>query len=203
MLAAYTTLVDNVVVAAIQEASTQAQIDATQRLIDSQAKSVQILEYQQAKGYASGVDLAAQRSQLAAAEATLPPLLKQKAQFHDQLAVLTGRFPSQAPAEKLALSGLQIAGRSAGQPSIGPGHPASRRAPGRGQSACGQRPDRHRRGQPIAQYSAHGGRRKHGIGPQSAVHGGNGILECRRGADRSHIQWRHAAAPGARGAGRL
>ena len=52
----------------------QAQIDATRRLIDSEIKSVQILEYQQAKGYASGVDLAAQKSQLAAAEATLPPL---------------------------------------------------------------------------------------------------------------------------------
>jgi len=108
MLAAYTTLVNNVVTSAVQEASTEAQIEATRRLIDSESKSVQILEYQQAKGYASGVDLAAQKSQLAAAEATLPPLMKQKAQFHDQLAVLTGRYPSQAPAEELALTDFKL-----------------------------------------------------------------------------------------------
>ncbi len=108
MLATYTTLVNNVVVTAVQEASTQAQIDATHRLIDGETKSVQILEYQQARGYASGIDLAAQKSQLAAAEATLPPLMKQKAQFHDQLAFLTGQFPSKAPPEELALSDLKL-----------------------------------------------------------------------------------------------
>ena len=108
MLATYTTLVNNVVVAAVQEASTDAQIDATRRLIDSESKSVQILETQQSRGYASGVDLAAQKSQLAAAEATLPPLMKQKAQLHDQLAVLTGRYPSQAPVEELTLSDLGL-----------------------------------------------------------------------------------------------
>lgn len=108
MLAAYTTLINNVVANAVQEASTEAQIDATRRLIESESKSVQILEYQQAKGYASGVDLAAQKSQLAAAQATLPPLMKQKAQFHDQLAVLTGRYPSQVPAEELALSDFRL-----------------------------------------------------------------------------------------------
>ena len=49
MLAAYTTLINNVVVTAIQEASIQAQIDATRRLIDSQQRSLQILEYQRTK----------------------------------------------------------------------------------------------------------------------------------------------------------
>jgi NodT family efflux transporter outer membrane factor (OMF) lipoprotein len=109
MLATYITLVNNVVAVAVQEASTHAQIDATHRLIEAETKSVHILEYQQAKGYASGVDLAAQQSQLAAAEATLPPLIKQEAQFHDQLAVLTGQFPAQAQGqEKLALSDLTL-----------------------------------------------------------------------------------------------
>ncbi len=108
LLATYTTLINNVVVTAVQEASTQAQIDATGRLIDGEKKSVEILEYQLAKGYASGVDLAAQKSQMAAAEATLPPLMKQKAQLHDQLAVLTGQYPSQARAEELALSDLKL-----------------------------------------------------------------------------------------------
>ena len=40
--------------------------------------------------------------------ATLPPLLKQLAQLRDLLAVLAGRFPSQAPAENFELSSLQL-----------------------------------------------------------------------------------------------
>jgi NodT family efflux transporter outer membrane factor (OMF) lipoprotein len=69
---------------------------------------VEILRYQFAKGYASRLDLAAQESQLAQVEATLPPLLKQSAQLHDQLAVLAGRFPSEESDEKFALSTLQL-----------------------------------------------------------------------------------------------
>ena len=108
MLATYTTLVNNLVATAVEQAATQAQIDATHRLIDAATKSLQILQYQKDKGYASGVDLAAQQSLLAAAEAALPPLIKQEGQLHDQLAVLTGRFPSQVPQEKLTLSDLTL-----------------------------------------------------------------------------------------------
>ena len=68
---------------------------------------MQILQYQFTKGYASRLDLAAQQSQLAEIAATLPPLVKQLAQQHDLLAVLTGRFPSQAP-EKFDLASLQL-----------------------------------------------------------------------------------------------
>lgn len=108
MMATYTTLTSNVVVTAIQEASTDAQIEATKDMIAAEEKSVEILRLQLAKGYASGVDLAAQVSQLAAAKASLPPLIKQAAQLHDQLAVLCGRFPSQAPALDLDLASLQL-----------------------------------------------------------------------------------------------
>jgi NodT family efflux transporter outer membrane factor (OMF) lipoprotein len=67
-----------------------------------------ILEYQFAKGYASGLDLAAQKSTLAQAVAALPPLRKQADQLHNLMAVLTGRFPSQAPADAFSLSSLQL-----------------------------------------------------------------------------------------------
>jgi NodT family efflux transporter outer membrane factor (OMF) lipoprotein len=77
-------------------------------MIEAGKKSLEILQYQKDKGYASGVDLAAQQSELAAAEATLPPLIKQEAQLHDQLAVLTGQFPAQAHPGKLALSDLTL-----------------------------------------------------------------------------------------------
>ena len=107
MIATYTTLTANVVVTAIQVGSVQMQIAATRELIDINSNIVQILKYQLAKGYASRLDLAAQESQLAQVAATLPPLLKQLAQLRDQLAVLAGRFPSQAP-EDIALSSLQL-----------------------------------------------------------------------------------------------
>lgn len=108
MMATYTTLTSNVVVTAIQDASTDAQIKATQDFITAEAKSVEILRYQLQKGYASRVDLAAQESQLAQAKASLPPLIKQAAQLHDQLAVLCGQFPSEMPPLDLDLSSLQL-----------------------------------------------------------------------------------------------
>lgn len=108
MIATYTTLTANVVVTAIQAGAVQAQIDATRQLIDLNSNMVQILQYQYTKGYAGRLDVVAQESQLAQVIATLPPLLKQSAQLRDLLAVLVGRFPNQAPAEKFELSSLQL-----------------------------------------------------------------------------------------------
>ena len=108
MIATYTTLTSNVVVTAIQQASVETQIDATRQIIASDTEALQILAYQAKKGYANGVDLAAQKTQLAEASATLPPLVKQLAQLHDLLAVLAGRFPGQAPPQTLALADLQL-----------------------------------------------------------------------------------------------
>jgi NodT family efflux transporter outer membrane factor (OMF) lipoprotein len=108
MIATYTTLTSNVVVAAIQEGSLEMQIDATHRLIDSYSNTVKILQYQFTKGYASGLDVAAQESQLAQIAATLPPLVKQSAQLRDLLAVLTGRLPNQLSIDKFDLATLQL-----------------------------------------------------------------------------------------------
>lgn len=108
MIAAYTTLTANVVVTAIQEAALRQQIDATRRWIELSSSLVQIVQYQCTKGYASRLDVLAQESQLAQVVATLPPLLKQGAQLRDLLAVLTGRFPSQAPETSLDLATLRL-----------------------------------------------------------------------------------------------
>ncbi len=108
MIATHVTLSTNVVAAAVQEASLQAQIDATRRMVDINAKMLEILRYQLAKGYVGRLDVAAQESQLAQVSATLPPLQKQLAQQHDLLAVLVGRFPSQAPTEKFTLDSLAL-----------------------------------------------------------------------------------------------
>ena len=108
LIAAHITLSANVVAAAVQLASLQAQVDATRQLIDINAKMVQILTDRVAKGYASGLDLAAQQTQLAQVSATLSPLLKQLAQQRDLMSVLAGEFPSQAPDEKFYLASLQL-----------------------------------------------------------------------------------------------
>jgi NodT family efflux transporter outer membrane factor (OMF) lipoprotein len=108
MIATWNTLASNVAVAAIQLASLQAQVDATRQLVDANTKMLDILRYQYAKGYASRIDLAAQEAQLAQTRATLPPLEKQLVQQRDQLAVLAGRFPSQATGEQIALDSLQL-----------------------------------------------------------------------------------------------
>jgi NodT family efflux transporter outer membrane factor (OMF) lipoprotein len=108
MIAAYTTLTSNVVVTAIQLGSLQRQIETTREVIGVNAHMLEILRYQSAKGYVGRLEVAAQESQLAQVAATLPPLLKQSAQLRDQLAVLTGRFPSEAPADSFVLSSLQL-----------------------------------------------------------------------------------------------
>lgn len=108
LFAAYVTLTANVVVTAIQIASTDDQIAATRALIGADRKMLDILADQQNKGYASGLDLAAQQSQLASAEAALAPLMKQSAQLHHLLAVLTGHFPSEGPRADFTLASLTL-----------------------------------------------------------------------------------------------
>ncbi len=108
MIAAYTALAANVAVTAIQEGAVEMQIDATRQLVDINSNIVRIVQYQFDKGYASGIDLAAQKSQLAQVAATLPPLRKQSAQLRDLLAALAGRYPSRAPTDKFVLTSLQL-----------------------------------------------------------------------------------------------
>jgi NodT family efflux transporter outer membrane factor (OMF) lipoprotein len=106
--AAYLTLVANVVVTAVQEASLRAQIEATNRLIEINTKGVAILRRQLQDGYASRMDLAAQEAQLAQFRATLPPLRKALAQQRDLISALTGRLPSQEPYETFRLRDLHL-----------------------------------------------------------------------------------------------
>ena len=108
MIATHITLSTNVVAVAVQEGSLEAQIDATRQLVDINTNMVQILQHQLDKGYASGLDLAAQKTQLAQTVATLPPLRKQLALQRDALAVLVGRFPNDAPSENFDLAQLQL-----------------------------------------------------------------------------------------------
>jgi NodT family efflux transporter outer membrane factor (OMF) lipoprotein len=108
MIATDITLSANVAEAAITEASLQDQIDTTKDLIGISRQILSLLEYQNSKGFIGGPDVAAQQTQLAQLEATLPPLIKQRDQQNDLIAVLTGRYPAQAGAQKFTLNTLTL-----------------------------------------------------------------------------------------------
>ena len=106
--AAYITLASNVVAAAIQEVNTRAQIAATEKIIDFNKKSLEILRNQQNYGQAMGIDAAAQEAALAAVEQTLPPLQKQLEQTRDLIRALVGNLPNEDVDEKFTLSSLHL-----------------------------------------------------------------------------------------------
>ncbi len=108
MLATWTTLTSNVVVTAVEAAALREQVDATRKSVGIAQRSLAILQLRFRKGDASKLDVAAQQTQLAQAEASLPALVKQQAAAQHALAVLVGAFPDQAPAGPLELSSLAL-----------------------------------------------------------------------------------------------
>jgi NodT family efflux transporter outer membrane factor (OMF) lipoprotein len=108
MIAVDITLSANVALAAIAEASLEDQIDTTNELIGLNRQILSLLQYQKSKGYIGGGDIAAQQTQVAQLEASLPPLIKQRDQQKNLIAVLTGAYPAQAPGAKFSLASLTL-----------------------------------------------------------------------------------------------
>ena len=106
--ATYVTLASNVVAAAIQEASLRAQVSAIRQIIDADEKSLQILRDQLRLGLAKRIEVAAQETALAQAEATLPRLQKQFEQTRDLIRALVGNLPDQDVPETFELDALQL-----------------------------------------------------------------------------------------------
>ena len=106
--ATYITLACNVVAAAIQEASLRAQIAAVEQIIGADTRSLQILRDQFRLGFAMRIDVEAQQTALAQAEATLPPLQKQLEQTRDLIRALAGNLPNQDVPETFELDALQL-----------------------------------------------------------------------------------------------
>jgi NodT family efflux transporter outer membrane factor (OMF) lipoprotein len=92
----YLTLISNVATTVIKEASVRAQLQATRAILADQEEQFRIVERQFRLGGVSRADVLAQQTQLAQTRAALPPLEKELAQTRHLLAVLTGRFPSEA-----------------------------------------------------------------------------------------------------------
>ena len=106
--ATYLTLVANVVSAAVQQAGLQAQVDATQQVIDLERESLSVMRGQLGLGAIAESDVLAQVAALAQIEATLPPLRKALDQQHDLLASLTGQLPGDATNAPLQLAELRM-----------------------------------------------------------------------------------------------
>jgi NodT family efflux transporter outer membrane factor (OMF) lipoprotein len=106
--AAYLTLAANVAVAAINEASLRGQIEATNELITTNTKMLDILRRQLDSGYANRSDVALQEAALAQARATLPPLRRALQQQRDALSALIGVYPSEEPRETFKLTDLHL-----------------------------------------------------------------------------------------------
>ena len=106
--ATYLTLTANVVTAAVQEAGFRGQIEATERVITLERQSLDVLKKELELGAVAEADVYAQDAALAQLEANLPVLRRQLQVTHDQLAVLTGHFPSDFPALDLTLEQLTL-----------------------------------------------------------------------------------------------
>jgi NodT family efflux transporter outer membrane factor (OMF) lipoprotein len=108
MEATYLTLTSNVITAVIQEATVSAQIAATQDIITAQSQELDLLNQQFELGAVARGDVLQQQSQLAATQASLPPLQKQLAQVRNQLAILLGRYPAEDQIPLVELTDLKL-----------------------------------------------------------------------------------------------
>jgi outer membrane protein TolC len=104
----FLTLSANIALAAIQEASLRGQIAATQRLIDLQVQSLNLLKIQNERGQIAMPDVVAQETAVAQARLLLPGLEKQLNQQRHLLAYLTGRLPSDPLPATFQLSSFRL-----------------------------------------------------------------------------------------------
>jgi NodT family efflux transporter outer membrane factor (OMF) lipoprotein len=106
--AAYLTLTGNVVTQALTIASTRLQIATTLELIADDRRNLQLTQRELELGAVAQTDVLTAESQLAADEATLPPLRQQLGAARDALAALVGRAPGQWQAPDFDIEQLTL-----------------------------------------------------------------------------------------------
>jgi NodT family efflux transporter outer membrane factor (OMF) lipoprotein len=106
--AARLALAANVVSAVIRLAELNTRIGCVSNLLAVQENQLAILEARRRAGGASERDLENQRLLLSQTRASLPPLENEAARVGHQLAVYTGRFPSEAEAGAFDLGALHL-----------------------------------------------------------------------------------------------
>lgn len=106
--AAYLSLTANIVTAAVNEASLNAQIAATKRIIAIEQSQLDILRRQFVLGGVAMADILNEQATLASTAAGLPPLESQLAQARNQLADLVGTFPADFHIADFTLASLAL-----------------------------------------------------------------------------------------------
>lgn len=110
VMATYITLSGNVVNAMIAQAGYQEQIKATEELIILQREQVRLTEAQAQAGIVPYANLLSLQIQVAALEATLPPLRQKLSQTEHLLATLVGRTPAEWAPQQVELADLTLPG---------------------------------------------------------------------------------------------
>jgi NodT family efflux transporter outer membrane factor (OMF) lipoprotein len=105
---AYLALTSNIVTSAIREASLRAQIQATREIIAAEQKQIALVQRQYELGAVARLSVLTLRAQLDQTRSTLPPLERNLAQTRHQLAVLSGRLPSEAALPEFDLDQLVL-----------------------------------------------------------------------------------------------
>jgi NodT family efflux transporter outer membrane factor (OMF) lipoprotein len=108
--ATYLTLSGNMVNTVIARAAYAAQIQATDELIGMQREQLRITETQAEAGTVPYSNVLSLQSQLAATEATLPPLRQKLAQTEHLLATLAGRAPGEWRLGPIGLTDITLPG---------------------------------------------------------------------------------------------
>ena len=106
--AARTTLVSNVILAAVQEAGLREQLQIAQAQLLANRQLAELTRQQKALGIASAADVATQEAALAQAEAGLLPVQRALDQQRGQLRVLLGLLPGDALPAEFTLAQLQL-----------------------------------------------------------------------------------------------
>ncbi len=101
--ATYLTLLGNVVNAVIARAAYEAQIEATEEIVDLERRQVAIAEAKLKAGILAETEVLSLRTQLAATEATLPPLRQSLDHTSHLLATLSGRLPAESSPPQVSL----------------------------------------------------------------------------------------------------
>jgi len=105
---AYLTLTANIATTAVKEASLRGQVRSAQNVVALMEKYLEIVNDQFLVGAVSRSDVLAQRTQLAQARTTVPPLEKELAQTRHQLAVLAGKLPGEGGLPEFELEELVL-----------------------------------------------------------------------------------------------
>lgn len=101
-------LTANVVTTAIREAQLRAQLKATQEVLAAEQKQVTLIEKQFELGAVARLTLTTQRTQVEQTRALLPPLERDLAKTRHQLAVLSGKLPSEATLPEFDFEALAL-----------------------------------------------------------------------------------------------